>query len=75
MATALGAKGPLVLGITWTETALALVMVALRAKTASFSEGNMSSGMFGLRWDCIWVVFAMVDRNAPAQRALHKADF
>ena len=56
----LGAKGPLVLGITWTEAALAVVLVALRAKTASFSEGKMSSGVFGLRWDCIWVVFAIV---------------
>lgn len=60
MATALGAKGPLVLGVTWTEAALAVVLVALRAKTASFSEGKMP-GIFGLRWDFLWIVFAMVN--------------
>ncbi|KAG6993885.1 hypothetical protein G7Y79_00050g086220 [Physcia stellaris] len=59
MATALGAKGPLVLGVTWTEAALAVVLVALRAKTASFSEGKMP-GIFGLRWDFLWIVFAMI---------------
>ena len=65
MGHALGAKGPLVLGVTWTEAALAIILVALRAKTASFTEGKMA-GVFGLRWDCIWVIFAMVGFQAYA---------
>jgi len=61
MVSAYGGKGPLVLGVTWTEAALALILVGLRAKTASVSPGGkMSAGIFGLRWDCIWVIIAIV---------------
>lgn len=61
MPNAYGAQGPLVLGITWTEAALALILVLLRAKAAAFStENKLSVGVFGLRWDFIWVILAMV---------------
>lgn len=61
MANAYGAQGPVVLGITWTEAALALILVMLRAKAAAFStHNNFAAGIFGLRWDFIWVIFALV---------------
>lgn len=49
------------LGITWTEATLALILILLRAKAAAFSpDNNLSAGIFGLRWDFIWVIMAMV---------------
>lgn len=48
MAPAYGGKGPLVLGVTWAEAGLALLLISLRAKNASVApEGKMSVGMFG----------------------------
>ncbi|PLB41380.1 uncharacterized protein BDW47DRAFT_115523 [Aspergillus candidus] len=58
--TAYGNKGSMVLGISWAETALALVLVALRAKTAAFClPGHPRAGILGLRWDFIWVIIAL----------------
>ncbi|KNG90331.1 hypothetical protein ANOM_001465 [Aspergillus nomiae NRRL 13137] len=55
-----GGKGPLVLGVTWAEAGLALILLALRAKTASLCPpGQPGFGIFGLRWDFIWVVVAL----------------
>ena len=59
--TAYGSKGSIVLGISWAETALALVLVALRAKTAAVCpSGHPRAGILGLRWDFIWVIIALV---------------
>ncbi|PLB49693.1 hypothetical protein P170DRAFT_510197 [Aspergillus steynii IBT 23096] len=56
-----GGRGPLLLGVTWAEAALTLVLFALRAKTASICPPeSMSSGIFGLRWDFVWAVFALM---------------
>ncbi|KAE8367569.1 hypothetical protein BDV27DRAFT_142711 [Aspergillus caelatus] len=56
-----GGKGSLVLGVTWAEAGLALILLALRAKTASLCPpGQPAFGIFGLRWDFIWVVIALV---------------
>lgn len=56
-----GGKGPLVLGVTWAEMGLALILMVLRAKTASVCPGGrLVSGIFGLRWDFVWVIFAFV---------------
>lgn len=56
-----GGKGPLVLGVTWVEMGLALILIVLRAKTASVCPpGQLSSGIFGLRWDFVWVIMAFV---------------
>ncbi len=61
MGNAYGAQGPVMLGITWTEATLALILILLRAKAAAFSpDNNLSAGIFGLRWDFIWVIMAMV---------------
>ncbi|KAE8159855.1 hypothetical protein BDV40DRAFT_302867 [Aspergillus tamarii] len=55
-----GGKGSLVLGVTWAEAGLALILLALRAKTASLCPpGQPAFGIFGLRWDFIWVVIAL----------------
>ncbi|KAB8231305.1 uncharacterized protein BDW43DRAFT_313119 [Aspergillus alliaceus] len=60
-ASAYGGKGSLVLGVTWAEAGLALILFALRAKTASFSPpGQPYFGVFGVRWDFIWVTIALV---------------
>ncbi|KAJ5716129.1 hypothetical protein N7493_008040 [Penicillium malachiteum] len=57
--TAHGGKGPVIMGVTWAEMGLALVLIVLRAKTASISPSRqLSSGLFGLRWDFIWVMIA-----------------
>lgn len=62
--TAYGSKGSIVLGISWAETALALVLVALRAKTAAVCPpGHPRAGILGLRWDFIWVIIALVGLN------------
>ncbi|EAW19361.1 uncharacterized protein NFIA_093240 [Aspergillus fischeri NRRL 181] len=59
MATAYGGRGPVLLGVTWAETALALILFGLRAKTASLCPPeDVSFGFCGLRWDFIWVMFA-----------------
>ncbi|KAJ3498636.1 hypothetical protein NLG97_g965 [Lecanicillium saksenae] len=56
-----GGRGPLCMGITWAEAAVALVLIALRAKTASFYRERRSfSGILGLRWDFIWVIMALL---------------
>lgn len=56
-----GGNGPLVLGVTWAEMGLALILIILRAKTASVCPpGQPSSGIFGLRWDFVWVIMAFV---------------
>ena len=58
---AYGGRGPLVLGVTWAEMGLAFILIVLRAKTASVCQNSQwSSGLFGLRWDFVWVVFAFV---------------
>lgn len=44
------------MGITWAETAVALVMVAARLYGASIRRGE-------LRWDFVWVSFACVSMN------------
>lgn len=63
MATAHGGRGPVLLGVTWAETALALILFGLRAKTASLCPPeDVSFGFCGLRWDFIWVTFAYVGR-------------
>lgn len=60
-ASAYGGQGPLVLGITWTEAGLALILIGLRAKTACFCRpGQLSSGIFGVRWDFFWVILGVV---------------
>ncbi|KAJ5923774.1 hypothetical protein N7454_009019 [Penicillium verhagenii] len=54
-----GGKGPVVLGVTWAEMGLAFVLIVLRAKTASICPSRqLSSGLFGLRWDFVWVIVA-----------------
>ncbi|CEO60460.1 hypothetical protein PMG11_05087 [Penicillium brasilianum] len=54
-----GGKGPLILGVTWAEMSLAFILFILRAKTASvYPQGQLSSGVFGLRWDFVWVILA-----------------
>ncbi|GIJ97932.1 hypothetical protein Aspvir_000038 [Aspergillus viridinutans] len=61
MAAAYGGRGPVLLGVTWAETALALILFGLRAKTASLCPPeDVSFGFCGLRWDFIWVMFAYV---------------
>lgn len=56
-----GGKGPLILGVTWAEMSLAFILFILRAKTASvYPQGQLSSGLFGLRWDFVWVILAFV---------------
>ncbi|KAJ5168552.1 uncharacterized protein N7482_004146 [Penicillium canariense] len=56
---AYGGKGPLILGVTWAEMSLAFILIILRAKTASVCpQGQLSSGIFGLRWDFVWVILA-----------------
>jgi hypothetical protein len=56
-----GGKGPLILGVTWAEMSLAFILFILRAKTASvYPQGQLSSGIFGLRWDFVWVILAFV---------------
>ncbi|EAW14625.1 putative O-methyltransferase [Aspergillus clavatus NRRL 1] len=55
-----GGRGPLLLGVTWAETALALILFGLRAKTASLCPpGTRSYGICGLRWDFVWVMFSL----------------
>ncbi|KAJ6446468.1 S-adenosyl-L-methionine-dependent methyltransferase [Purpureocillium lavendulum] len=56
-----GGRGPLLLGVSWAEAAVALILVALRAKTASLCPPGhlLSTGIFGLRWDFCWVIFAL----------------
>lgn len=73
---AYGGKGPLLLGITWTEMGLALILLVLRARTASVCpSGKLSSGIFGLRWDFIWVVVAFVRGPTHPRRMLTMIDF
>ncbi|KAF7177781.1 hypothetical protein CNMCM7691_006215 [Aspergillus felis] len=56
---AYGGRGPVLLGVTWAETALALILFGLRAKTASLCPPeDVSFGFCGFRWDFIWVMFA-----------------
>lgn len=56
-----GGKGPLFLGITWFETILAIILIAMRAKAASLcTTSHYSSGLFGFRWDFIWAAVAVV---------------
>jgi hypothetical protein len=65
-AAAYGGRGPLILGITWSEAALALVLITLRAKGASVAPSAAVSGFFGLRWDFIWVMFSLVGTSSLA---------
>ncbi|GAB7340524.1 hypothetical protein MBLNU457_6943t1 [Dothideomycetes sp. NU457] len=51
--TIYGGKAPFIMGITWGETAVALVMVAARLWGASIRRGE-------LRWDFFWVAVACV---------------
>ncbi|KAJ5643408.1 uncharacterized protein N7484_005915 [Penicillium longicatenatum] len=54
-----GGKGPVVLGVTWAEMGLAFILIILRAKTASVCPSRqLSSGLYGLRWDFVWVIIA-----------------
>lgn len=56
-----GGKGPLILGVTWAEMSLASFLFVLRAKTASvYPQGQNFAGLFGLRWDFVWVILAFV---------------
>ena len=57
---AYGGRGPLILGITWSEAAVALILIALRAKGASLAPSSAVPNFFGLRWDFIWVMFSLV---------------
>ncbi|KAI9043610.1 uncharacterized protein KD926_003380 [Aspergillus affinis] len=60
MSDTYGGRGPLLLGLTWAEASLTLVLFALRAKTASICPPeSMTSGIFGLRWDFVWALFAL----------------
>lgn len=69
MPNAYGAKGPVMLGITWTEAILAVILVMLRAKAAAFSaDDKLSAGLLGLRWDFIWVIIAMVALDCISNR-------
>lgn len=64
MSPSYGGKGPLVLGVTWAEAGLALILVSLRAKSASVAQGGkMSVAMFRLRWDFMWVIVAVVSSS------------
>lgn len=56
--TIYGGKGPFIMGITWAETAVALVMVAARLWGASIRRGE-------LRWDFFWVALACVSKRFP----------
>ena len=61
VSTSEGGKGPVVLGVTWAEMGLATILIVLRAKNASVSSSRkLSSGLFGLRWDFMWVIVAFV---------------
>ncbi|KAJ6096432.1 hypothetical protein N7486_007178 [Penicillium sp. IBT 16267x] len=54
-----GGKGPVILGVTWAEMGLAFILIILRAKNASICPSRqLSSGLFGLRWDFVWVIIA-----------------
>ncbi|KAJ5088426.1 hypothetical protein N7456_012042 [Penicillium angulare] len=56
-----GGRGPLVLGITWSETGLAFILIILRAQTASIRPRESlvdRLGVYRLRWDFIWVILA-----------------
>lgn len=56
-----GGKGPVILGVTWAEMGLAFVLIILRAKNASICPSRqLSSGLYGLRWDFVWVIIAFV---------------
>lgn len=65
MAVAQG-RGPLLLGITWSEAGLTLILIILRAKNASIRprEPGSLTGLSGivtrLRWDFVWVITAFV---------------
>lgn len=55
----------MVLGITWSETGLATILIILRAKNASIIPRRASvpiafSGIYRLRWDFVWVIIAYV---------------
>lgn len=68
---AYGGRGPLLLGVSWAEAAVALILIALRAKTASLCPPGhlLSTGIFGLRWDFCWVIFALVSLSSTNIRA------
>jgi len=51
-----GGRGPLIMGITWTEAAVALSMVVARLFGASIRRGE-------LRWDFVWVALACVSQS------------
>ncbi|UNI14258.1 hypothetical protein JDV02_000905 [Purpureocillium takamizusanense] len=59
--SAYGGRGPLLLGVSWAEAAVAIILIGLRAKTASLCPPGhlLSTGIFGLRWDFCWVIFAL----------------
>lgn len=60
-----GGRGPTVLGITWSETGLATILILLRTKNASIRPPRPNSvigfsGIYRLRWDFVWVIVAYV---------------
>ena len=52
-----GGRGPLLMGITWAEAAVALILVLARLFGASIRRGE-------LRWDFFWVAVASVSTLA-----------
>ncbi|KAI5370483.1 hypothetical protein Slin14017_G013620 [Septoria linicola] len=53
-----GEEGPRLLAVTWTWTALAIILYSLRAASAAVQPST--DRLFGLRWDFIWVTLALV---------------
>ncbi|KAE8353430.1 hypothetical protein BDV28DRAFT_157047 [Aspergillus coremiiformis] len=70
--SASGGKGGLVLGVTWAEAGLALLLFALRARTASRCPPEIPNfGLFGLRWDFIWVVITLARTTSIGRIVLY----
>ena len=57
-----GGKASVLLGVTWSEASLSMILVALRAWGARTYGGK-------LRWDFILVVAAMVSSHGPCDFA------
>ena len=50
-----GGKGPLILGITWTEALVALVLMLMRTYTNACLVKSF-------KWDYFWAMLALVSR-------------
>ena len=50
-----GGKGPLILGITWTEASIAFVLILMRTYTNAFVVKSF-------KWDYFWAILTLVGR-------------